>query len=47
MNSDGIARYYETLEHLSFGRALERSDTPKAIPVLYPAIMAVDRPLRR
>ncbi|MHB8502791.1 MAG: class I SAM-dependent methyltransferase [Candidatus Acidiferrales bacterium] len=25
MNCDGIARYYEMLEHLSFGRSLERS----------------------
>ena len=25
MNCDGIARYYEVLEHLSFGRSLERS----------------------
>ncbi len=24
MNCDGIARYYEILEHLSFGRSLER-----------------------
>lgn len=25
MNCDGIARYYEVLEHLSFGRSLEKS----------------------
>ena len=24
MNCDGIARYYQVLEHLSFGRYLER-----------------------